>query len=130
MPKLFCDCDDTLVLWLYEEKVVDGYTYFTIPNEGEKYRVNHQLILAIHDYLTAHLDTILIVWSGGGAEYAGSWARKFFDGVSRVDGIEMKNVKYPQAGDICIDDQQLVLNPGVTLMTWQEFVGEYTVVNP
>lgn len=100
--RLFVDCDDTLVLWNYDEVEVAGQKFFTIPNEGEKYRVNHDLIASVNQFMDARPDWTLIVWSGGGAAYAAGWARKFFDGRKYL--IEGKNVKYPQVGDICVDD--------------------------
>ena len=100
--RLFVDCDDTLVLWKYEEIEVAGRTLYTLPNEGEKYTVNLPLIDAVRVYMLRHPECTLVIWSGGGVDYAARWARKFFEGVKYL--IENKNVKYPQEGDICVDD--------------------------
>lgn len=110
MSKLFVDCDDTLVLWRDATQDAVGY----LPN--------HRLILAICNYLGHRRGTELVVWSSGGEEYARGWAREFFPGQEWW--IAPKNMRIPQAGDVCIDDQLLVLGDGVTLLTWQHFVEE------
>lgn len=127
MPVLFVDCDDTLILWQYKEAItplfdegkhVADQVIYTLPNEGEKFKINELLIFSIVSFLTSHFDWELVIWSGGGREYAERWARLLFPNQSLV-ALE-KNITFPWFEDICIDDQELKVK--ARLYTPDEFI--------
>lgn len=124
MKRLFVDCDDTLVKWLG----VDGQ-----PLEGqnpygggaEKWEANAELVVAIETWLEREKDADprVIVWSGGGGNYARRWAEMILPG--RWHLASEKNISYPADGDVCVDDA-LIKVAGV-LLTPDEFIAEMQV---
>ena len=108
---LFVDCDDTLILW--DNTPLESGLY------SAKYEVNTKLIEAVHKYL-AHTKDNLVVWSGGGEEYARRWARMCFPDTE-WEAIS-KDITLPDAelDDVCVDDMDIV--PAAPVLTWQEFV--------
>lgn len=131
MPRLFVDCDDTLVLWLDGDGTPLGGQN---PYGGgsDKYELNQALIDAVVDFMDTHREYELVVWSGGGAQYAKGWADRCFpfkdllnDDTDRRNWLQRahvrtKDINLPQASDICVDDQPLAVNGAC--MTWQAFV--------
>ena len=110
MPRLFVDCDDTLVLWHYTE-VKPGIFSIQQDEAGDTYHMNDELISSIPCWLSLHPEYQLVVWSGGGLEYAAGWARKVF-GRSGIPYIVLpKNMGTPENHDILIDDMYGELRP-------------------
>jgi hypothetical protein len=66
---LFVDVDDTLILWqmALASKKVDG-EYF-----GDRFLVNTKLLDGIIEYSKTCPDEQIVVWSGGGKDYAQHW---------------------------------------------------------
>lgn len=112
--KLFVDCDDTLVLWQYIQRE-DGL-YFATP-----WQANDNLIAAIKGYYRERQDLELIIWSGGGVEYADRWANRFFPSIPYT--VVQKDMHLPQEGDICIDDMEIAVN--CTTILPAEFVDAF-----
>ena len=102
MPRLFVDCDDTIVKWDYLEGK-EGLHYAT------GYEMNVSLIGDIDCWLDEHHDYDLIVWSGGGVEYAHGWARKAQ--FRHAFTILPKDMRTPEQWDICIDDMYGEMKP-------------------
>lgn len=103
MKRLFVDCDSTLVLWKDDE--IDPATSFIIRNN---YDVNYPLIEAVHKFMSTHKDWLLIIWSGGGLDYATGWANRFFrdeNGNQQYDLSLAKDYRIPDEKDICVDDE-------------------------
>ena len=96
--RLFVDCDDTLVLWQEEHRNQDKSLYL-----GDKYSINTDLIEIVEHIQDTH-DAQLIVWSGGGVEYAAMWARRF--GLKNWLTAP-KDMRLPQSGDVVFDDMEL-----------------------
>lgn len=102
MPRLFVDCDDTLILW-GDSPEPDGLYH------GDKYELNVPLMGLISCILDEHREYELVVWSGGGIDYADRWASRCFP--ERNWSIAAKDMRTPQADDICIDDMYGEMKP-------------------
>ena len=132
MPRLFVDCDDTLVLWLNEDgQPLEGQNPY--GGGSDKYELNQALIDAVVDFLDTNLDWELVVWSGGGSQYAKVWADRCFPFKTLYDEdargvrgwllsahVRTKDIALPTADDTCVDDQ--VLGVAGSCLTWQAFV--------
>lgn len=81
MSRLWVDVDGTLI-------------------DGED-RPNYALILAINK-LVRSTNTELVVWSGGGAQYAEVWAHRLFPWTPFR--VASKDPWLPQPADLIIDD--------------------------
>lgn len=103
MSRLFVDCDDTLVLW---DNAAEGS--FELYN-GSKWELNHPLIGDIACFLGSHPEYELVVWSGGGIDYAQRWAEKAF--VHHNFSIAPKDMRVPSDKDICVDDMYGEMEP-------------------
>ena len=93
MHNLFVDIDDTLILW-------DGNTY--------DYKVNDNLVQGIIDFRQKNRGSKIIIWSGGGKDYAQLWTRKL--DLDRYDIINLMKIEqvvlqWVKEGDIIIDDE-------------------------
>ncbi len=105
MVKLFVDCDDTLVL--YQDGLVSPHPfgfYMDTPFE-----VNQRLIKGILKFREDDPWAVIIIWSGGGKEYAEMWVRRL--GLDHLAvGMCKDKMAYDliQLGDIVVDD-----DPGV-----------------
>lgn len=106
MPRLFVDCDDTLVLW-------------DTPDLGltTHYDLNLELIGDVECFILHHPEYELVVWSGGGVDYATRWAERCFPHRHAklddcVDYLVLpKDMRTPEDQDICIDDMYGELSP-------------------
>lgn len=104
MPRLFVDCDDTLVLWEAEHLNQDRTLWVR-----DKYELNMALIGDINCFLQHHEDYQLVVWSGGGVDYASIWAARCHFSPRAV--ILPKDMRTPTDQDICVDDMYGELTP-------------------
>ena len=100
-PRLYIDCDDTLVLW------------HDATDDERGYDLNAPLIADINCFLDHHKDYDLWVWSGGGAKYALRWAIECF-GETGEWKATAKDLKAVHPGDIVVDDMisEFVAVPG------------------
>lgn len=94
-PTLFIDVDDTLVTWLGEYDEPHPYGF-----GAERWRPNQSVIALAKAWRC--LGWPVVVWSGGGADYAQMWARRLLDGVFTHTFAKF-NALYMQ-GDVFIDD--------------------------
>lgn len=67
--RLFVDCDDTLIL--YSQTGINPYGV----HYGTPYIVNEGLAEFIRQYAAAMPDALIVIWSGGGKEYARECAK-------------------------------------------------------
>lgn len=108
MSRLFVDCDDTLVIWQPENRKRADGLYM-----GDEWGSNDPLIDAIKAYLANNTDTQLIIWSGGGLNYADLWGRRILNQAGVHGWIALsKDNRLPRDGDLCIDDIELTLSSG------------------
>ncbi len=121
--RLFVDCDDTLVLWLDDEgDVADGPNPY--GNGHEHWKPNEELVIALENWRMRHptIDEI-ILWSGGGTDWARSWLRRIYPAA---DGAISKDPRIPRSDDLCVDDDDTLLRKvACPLVTWQQFVKEW-----
>ncbi len=123
--RLFVDCDDTLVLWFNGDEHTEG-VLLPGPNPygggAERWKPNLLLIEALDAWREANPHHQIIIWSGGGTDYAESWRRRLYPDA---DGAISKDTRLPFSSDLCIDDQ--LLKVACPAMTWQEFVEEESI---
>lgn len=116
--RLFVDCDDTLVFWLGKDgQPLEGQNPY--GGGSERWEANDQLLEALEGWGEAVPGgSGIIVWSGGGEQYAERWARllRHVRGVTSMS----KDIRLPTADDLCIDDMPIKVSCPV--MTWEEFV--------
>ena len=119
---LFVDVDDTLVLFKRKDGTVlpGPHPYGSGPDVAS-YAHNVALVQAILTWANQHRQERVVVWSGGGGEYAARWRDEIFTGVGPLVCL-MKNTDLPAPGDICVDD--MPLRTAGRVVTWQEFVAE------
>lgn len=102
--KLFVDVDDTLILWqeisLDDEK--DG-TYYLDP-----YKINYTLIVYIRNFSLVYPNNSIIIWSGGGKNYAQYWIDKLELSTICIAMLKDKiSFDLIKEGDIVVDDEFL-----------------------
>ena len=66
--RLFVDVDDTLVKY-QSRQAVNPYGLY----KGDPWEPNQRLIDGMRAFREANPDTLIVVWSGGGREYAMTW---------------------------------------------------------
>lgn len=93
LARLFVDIDDTLVTWLGS----GGGDVHPYGAGAEAWRVNE----AVRAYVKTWPGKV-VVWSGGGADYAEMWARRLLPGLEWV--AMSKHNPDPLPGDVFIDD--------------------------
>ena len=113
-PLVAYDCDDTLVMWdLPEGMDLSDDALVTVPCRGQEERClpNEYNITLLKKFATR--GHTVIVWSGGGVEYAKRWAEKL--GIEKFVQIIPK-VK-GQNIDLAFDD-------------WENNLAKVTVLVP
>jgi hypothetical protein len=101
LAKLFIDVDDTLVLYLDQ---IDGPHPLGLWN-GLEFRVNTPLIEAVREWMVRNSNGQVIVWSGGGADYAKEAADRFVPGLATwCFNKGGQNLQLPAEGDTLVDD--------------------------
>lgn len=98
MPTLYIDVDDTLVKWgdVLEGRITESWE----PNE------------AVIRY-AEQWDGDVVVWSGGGREYARTWGHRLLSHVRHKTASKFPLV--PTPGDVCIDDSPFEVWKHVTV---------------
>ena len=102
MKRIFCDVDDTLVL--YQKVGPNQYGVYM----GTPFVVNERLVAGLLDLRVRDPWTLIVVWSGGGKEYAKMWMRCL--GLDKIAvGMLKDETTFPliQEGDVVIDDDPL-----------------------
>ncbi len=102
--RLFVDCYDTLIVY------IDGDDE-PHPNgviQGQMYRINEPLAASVKAYVEDNPCSLVVVWSGGGAQYARTIADIVLPGVDVMTMIKDEtSFHMVRAGDIVIDDMNL-----------------------
>ena len=106
MRRLFVDCDDTLIIYDDEDEVKHPYGYI----KGYPYRLNEPLIRYIKWFAEEYPEELIVIWSGGGGDYARTIVERVLPDVDVVTMIKDATT-YPlvRADDIVVDDQDLPL---------------------
>lgn len=104
MIRLFVDVDDTLILYDTEGEV---HPYGFV--RGTPYRFNAPLIAFVKEFRAKHPDALIVIWSGGGAQYARHAAESV--GIDHLDLIccikDSTTFYLVGEDDIVVDDQEL-----------------------
>jgi len=105
MSNLFVDVDDTLIL--YDRIGPNPYgIYF-----GEPYSVNDELLRGILDFHKNNPNSLIVIWSGGGKQYAEMWIDRIGLGdiIPSIVGLgkDRDSLVLVKDGDIVIDDDIL-----------------------
>lgn len=104
---LMVDVDDTLVRWEKDGEVMAGPNPYGGGSSGWK---AHNALL---DFIT-NWDGPVVIWSGGGADYARLWAERLMIRYNFACAKDPR--KYPD-GAVVIDDMDYVLDmPGTILV--------------
>ena len=101
--RYFIDCDDTLVL--YKD---DGEAHPYGIYDGVAYEFNWPLVDGIRELLDDDPLADIVIWSGGGRQYAEMWGEKL-GFTSQVAFLTKDRTTFGliREGDIVIDDQPL-----------------------
>ena len=97
---LFVDVDDTLIIYDRPPPNPHGY------NQGIPWRVNQPLLDGIRRFHADNPEALIIIWSGGGKEYAEMWIYRY--GLTGLAVGMLKDqwaLSLIQEGDIVVDDQ-------------------------
>ena len=96
---LFIDVDDTLII--YNRPPPNPYGYC----QGIPWWVNQPLLDGIRLFHKANPETPIIIWSGGGKEYAEIWIDRFgLAGLAVGMLKDQRALALIQEGDIVVDD--------------------------
>ncbi len=100
--RLFVDCDDCLVLY----DSADGESYHPYGfARGERYHVNAPLAESIRAFARDNPCAMIVVWSGGGAQYARMVANMALHGVDVTAMTKDRSTfDFVRSGDIVVDD--------------------------
>ena len=103
MPTLFVDCDDTLVVWHDSDIKKKGSFNEFISSD---WHFNENIVKVIETWAAS--DGV-VIWSGGGVDYAALWRNRFERHIGRNTEIfaSTKEVRLPLLGDIVIDDMPI-----------------------
>lgn len=110
MKRLFVDCDDTLIIYdniacSWPDKPCDVHDHPFAILRGESYKINGPLVESIKAYIYDNPCALVVIWSGGGAQYARAIADIALPGVDVVTMIKDKTTFYMvRSGDIVVDD--------------------------
>ena len=111
---LFIDVDDTLVLWLTRDSAEGPHPYGA---GAQGWARNQALLDAVERWRVSRPLEAVVVWSGGGREYAERWRDQL---MPEAEHALNKDIRLPGPADVCVDDQYLKVS--AQLLTWQEFV--------
>ncbi len=103
MPRLFIDVDDTLIKWNGK------FDQHPFGHGAESWEVNMSVINAIKVWRESHPDGQVVIWSGGGQDYAKTWRNRVIDRL--IPGLQTETMsKMPSLtrfSDTIIDDQRM-----------------------
>lgn len=115
--RLFVDCDDTLVLFDGETGEIHPYGFW----RDAPYHINEPLITFIKKFAEKRPNALIVIWSGGGHEYARAVANELLPDVE-VWALTKDRTAFElvRENDMVIDDQPI--DVGVTVIP-PDFLG-------
>ena len=96
LPRLFVDVDDTLVTWL------GGQEPHPYGHGAETWEVNDNVLYYMERWKSANPTGVIIIWSGGGADYATTWGNRICPSLMSYSMGKMPILFSPN--DTYIDD--------------------------
>ena len=119
--RLFVDCDDTLILFDSEGEI-HPYGF----SRGDPYHINEPLVVFIKEFREKYPEGFIVIWSGGGQEYATQVAKEV--GLESVTPWHMikdrTTFDLVREGDIVVDDQELEVPAKVLRPDAPEIIGK------
>ena len=110
MPRLFIDIDDTLIIYPQHQP---GPNPMGVTN-GLPYETNESLVEAIKTWLRRDPNGQVVIWSGGGEEYARTISAGILVGVAAWYFTKSgQNLTLPGPDDIVVDDDHDSLGPNM-----------------
>ncbi len=102
--RLFIDVDDTLILYDDGQTEPHPYGYY----RGVPWKVNEKLLQGLKDFADENPTSLVVLWSGGGWEYAKYWADQL-DLDDRIAALtkDTNTFYLIHEGDIVVDDMDL-----------------------
>jgi hypothetical protein len=106
MPNLFVDCDDTLALYCLPNGRCEHGDVHPYGSKWSPWVPNERLVEGIKAFRAENPEALIVVWSGGGKEYA----KRFIDKLLPDLGVTAMDKWRPytdlaKAMDIVVDDQ-------------------------
>jgi hypothetical protein len=102
--RLFVDCDDTLILYSQDGEIVHPYGV----TRGEPHAYNRPLVNSVRAYVRDHPCALVVVWSGGGAQYARVIADIALPGVNVAAMTKDESTfDLVRSQDIVVDDMDI-----------------------
>jgi hypothetical protein len=118
--RLFVDCDDTLILFMDKDNnFLKGKHPFSYG--ADKFEPNYRLIWTIRRFLYNNPYYDLVVWSGGGADYASHIASMIFVPKILSMTVRGKDMGAARLGDICVDDDPEMKSDFAVVMNEEQF---------
>jgi len=112
MTSLFVDCDDTLALfcWKPEEPRCPHGNIHPYGSKHSPWDANTRLLEGIRAFRAANPEADIVIWSGGGREYAQTFIDTLLPDIKAIswDKIKPWIQAMVQEGDIVVDDQPIV----------------------
>lgn len=116
--RLFVDCDSTLLLYDDEGSPTAHHYGFW---RGDAFHINEPLVAFMRRFREKHEDALIVIWSGGGANYAhevmirvglGEGDDDFIDPIPMIK--DRTTFYLVREGDIVVDDQAIEVPTTVT----------------
>ena len=103
MPtNIYLDCDDTLALYCYFDCGHDEHPFGAL---SMPWYPNEPLIAGVKAFRATNPDALIVVWSGGGKDYARTFAERLLPGIYDTTMDKWGDaLKLPRPGDIVVDD--------------------------
>lgn len=112
VPRLFVDCDDTLILYSDKRQSMHPYGVFY----GQEYVPNTRLIAQMNEFVSKYPDALVVIWSGGGYRYAEEVAKLLY--LEHLDASyltkDVDTFSLVRKCDIVVDDLNLESLPCYT----------------
>lgn len=112
--RLFVDIDDTLIIYYDTGDDEEAHPYGAI--HGESYHINQTLKNFIFAFREKYEDALIVIWSGGGDQYAAQVAEEA--GLGEVNAMyltkDRETFYLVREGDIVVDDQPIKVAATVT----------------
>jgi hypothetical protein len=118
--RLFVDCDDTLLLF---DDGAEAHPYGFW--KGDKYRINVPLVDYVTQFRKDNPCALVVIWSGGGREYAEEVKRAVFGDFDAVTMVKDRTTFHMvREWDLVVDDQDLGVRARVMRPDDPEIISE------
>ena len=118
--RLFVDCDDTLILFDSEGEI-HPFGFW----RDDPYRINEPLVAFIQRFREENPDALIVIWSGGGHNYARAIANEVLPDTE-VWALTKDRMTFPLVNeeDIVVDDMDIKVSAKVLRPDAPEIIGK------